>query len=118
MLRRKHKDTDDDRDLVDEDEDDEAEDELLDADEIEIVDEGTSGLVGLLAGLVIGAFVGAGVALLLAPERGDVTRRRIRTKFSDVTYEARDQFEGWRDQAERELRRRQRKVRRRLRQGS
>ena len=118
MLRRKNRDTDDDRDLVDEIEDDEAEDELLEADEIEIIDDGGSGLVGLLAGLVIGVFVGAGVALLLAPERGDVTRRRIRTKFSDVTDEARDQFEGWRDQAERELRRRQRKVRRRLRQGS
>jgi hypothetical protein len=118
MLRRRNRDTEDDRDLVDEVEDDEAEDELLDADEIEIVDEGTPGIVGLLAGLVIGAFVGAGVALLLAPERGDVTRRRIRTKFSDVTDEARDQFEGWRDQAERELRRRQRKVRRRLRKGA
>lgn len=116
MLRRKNRDIEEERDLVDEVEDDEDED-LLDAEEIEIVDEGTSGIVGLLAGLVIGTFVGAGIALLLAPERGDVTRRRIRTKFHDVTDEARDQFEGWRDQAERELRRRQRKVRRRLRQG-
>lgn len=73
-----------------------------------------SGTVGFLAGMVIGAFVGAGVALLLAPERGDVTRRRIRSKLRDVSDDARDQIDDWRDGAERELRRRQRQLRKRL----
>lgn len=99
-----------------------VEDDLEDADEeelAEIVEEAhASGAVGFLAGIVVGAFVGAGMALLLAPERGDVTRRRIRTKFRDVTDDARDQFDDWRDGAERELRRRQRTIRKRLKRDS
>lgn len=96
--------------VVDDDLEQEAEDELA-----EFVEEAhASGTVGFLAGIVLGAFVGAGVALLLAPERGDVTRRRIRSKLRDVTDDARDQIDDWRDGAERELRRRQRQLRKRL----
>jgi hypothetical protein len=99
-----------DLEVVDDELEDDEEEEFA-----EIVEEArASGAVGFLTGLVVGAFVGVGMALLLAPERGDVTRRRIRTKIRDVTDDARDQFDDWRDGAERELRRRQRKLRKRL----
>ncbi len=79
--------------------------------------EGATGIVGFLSGFVLGALAGAGLALLLAPERGDVTRRRIRKKFRDVSSDAREQIDDWKDDAERELRRRQRQLRKRLERG-
>jgi len=92
-----------------------VEDEELEEDLEELEDgEGATGLVGFLAGFTLGALAGAGLALLLAPERGDVTRRRIRKKFRDVSDDARDQFEDWKDDAGRELRRRQRQLRKRI----
>ena len=92
-----------------------VEDEAADDELEEIVEaEGATGIVGFLSGFVLGALAGAGIALLLAPERGDVTRRRIRKKFRDVSSDARDQFDDWKDDAERELRRRQRQIRKRL----
>ncbi|HVF40259.1 MAG TPA: YtxH domain-containing protein [Gemmatimonadaceae bacterium] len=36
-------------------------------------------------GMVIGAAIGAGVALLIAPDRGDRTRARLRRKVSGET---------------------------------
>jgi hypothetical protein len=91
----------------------EPEEEL---DEVEIYEtESASGIVGFLGGLVLGALIGAGVALLVAPERGDVTRRRLRTRLRDAGDDAKEQLEDWRDDAERELRRHRRKLQRRLR---
>jgi uncharacterized membrane protein YccC len=101
-------------DLVEDDEDFSDEEEL----EALVEAEGASGLIGFIGGLLLGTLIGAGVALLVAPERGDVTRRRIRTKVRDVTGDAREQFEDLRDGAERELRRRRRKIRRRLNRGA
>ncbi|MBE0591626.1 MAG: YtxH domain-containing protein [Gemmatimonadales bacterium] len=92
-----------------------VEDEAPDDELEEIVEaEGAISIVGFLSGLVLGALAGAGIALLLAPERGDVTRRRIRRKFRDVSTDAREQFDDWKDDAGRELKRRQRQVRKRL----
>jgi len=94
---------------------DRVEDEPMDDDLEEIVEaEGATSIVGFLSGLVLGALAGAGIALLLAPERGDVTRRRIRKKFRDVSTDAREQFDDWKDDAGRELRRRQRQIRKRI----
>jgi gas vesicle protein len=94
---------------------DRVEDETTDDELEEIVEaEGASAIVGFLSGLVLGALAGAGIALLLAPERGDVTRRRIRKKFRDVSTDAREQLDDWKDDAGRELRRRQRQIRKRL----
>lgn len=99
-------------DLV-EDDDEELED---DEDLEEMYEgEGTSGIAGFIGGLMLGAMLGAGIALLIAPERGDVTRRRLRNRFQDVAEDARDQFDDWRDSAERELRRGRRTVKRKLR---
>jgi hypothetical protein len=97
-------------DLVEDDEEQFEEEEL---DELE--DIGTArGVVGFIGGLMLGALIGAGVALLLAPDRGYVTRRRIRTRFEDVRDDAKDQIDDWRGSAEREFKRGRRKVQRKL----
>ena len=44
-------------------------------------------------GLLIGALVGAGVALLVAPHSGEETRRLIRRKAKRIASEARDKFD-------------------------
>jgi hypothetical protein len=74
-----------------------------------------SGAVGFMGGLILGALIGAGIALLVAPERGDVTRRRIRRRLRDLTGDARERLDDLRVGAERELSRRGRHLRRRLR---
>lgn len=80
---------------------------------------GAGRVLAFLGGLVVGALVGAGVALLLAPERGEITRRQVQRRFTDLKEGAREQFEGareqledWRDDAHRELRRQRRRLRR------
>ncbi|MFI5207044.1 MAG: YtxH domain-containing protein [Gemmatimonadales bacterium] len=45
------------------------------------------------AGLLIGALVGAGVALLFAPQSGEETRRLIRRKAKHLTDDAKDRYE-------------------------
>jgi gas vesicle protein len=97
------------RDDAEEIEQDDEGEELLE-------DEGWSGGsgVGFLVGFVLGALVGAGTALLLAPDRGDVTRRRIGRRVRRLREGAVDRIEEVRDGAERELRRAKRRVRRHL----
>ncbi len=70
---------------------------------------------GFAAGLVVGALVGAGIAILVAPERGDVLRKRIGSGLRDIHEDARGQLGDWRDDARRELSKQRRKLRRRLR---
>jgi hypothetical protein len=107
------------------DDDYENDDELLDDEELteddledeveEIIEgEGASSIVAFAAGLVIGAFIGAGAALLAAPERGAVTRRRLGRRFRDLQQDARDQVEDWRGEVGGELGRRRRRLRRRI----
>jgi gas vesicle protein len=48
-----------------------------------------AGLV-LLAGLLLGGLIGAGVALLLAPQSGHKTRRQIRRKGRDLREQTTD----------------------------
>lgn len=67
-----------------------------------------------LAGLALGSILGAGAALLLAPARGDVTRRRIRRRFRDLRDDAAERLDDARDAAGRELRRQRRRLRRHL----
>jgi gas vesicle protein len=45
------------------------------------------------AGLLIGALVGAGVALLFAPQSGQDTRRLIRRKAKRIADDATDRYE-------------------------
>jgi hypothetical protein len=43
---------------------------------------------GFITGLVFGAILGAGLALLFAPERGDLTRRRMRRRLRSLRKDA------------------------------
>ena len=102
--------------LVDADEEfeEDLEEELEDE---EHDDDGTGtaspgAVVGFLTGLVVGVVAGAGVALLLAPDRGDVTRRRIRSRFQDMQDDAEDRFKSVREETGRRIRRGRRRRRR------
>jgi gas vesicle protein len=50
-----------------------------------------------LAGLAIGALVGAGVALLLAPKSGAETRLAVSRRAKIMAREARDRYEDLRE---------------------
>ena len=83
----------------------------------EVVDEGVGGGGGaltFLAGLGLGALLGAGLALLFAPERGSVTRRRLRRRLRDLGADTADRVGELRHRAERELRRGRRRMARHL----
>ena len=56
-------------------------------------DEHSSQVVNFVSGLVLGAVLGAGVALLTAPESGRRTRRRIRRAATDVRETATDRWD-------------------------
>jgi gas vesicle protein len=45
-------------------------------------DESGRGLGGFAAGVIFGAMLGAGIALMFAPERGDTTRRRLSRRLT------------------------------------
>lgn len=90
-------------------EDDELEDELEVEDDLQV-----RGAMGFLAGLVLGGILGAGAALLLAPQRGEVTRRRLRRRMSDIRTDAADQLGDLKDDARRELKRQRKRLKRRL----
>jgi gas vesicle protein len=51
------------------------------------------GPAGFAAGLIVGALLGASLALLFAPDRGDRTRRAVRQKLHDLRREAADGLE-------------------------
>ncbi len=73
-----------------------------------------SGVTGFATGLILGALIGAGTALLLAPQRGDVTRSRIAKRVRGMRDDAREQVGEWADDARRQLRRQRKRLRRRL----
>ena len=96
-------------------------DEFLDGDEDDIEDgeevlettetSGRSGTLSFMAGMVLGALVGAGVALLMAPERGVVTRKRLKKLMGRMGNDAKEKMEDWRDDVKAELKRRRRQIR-------
>src|SRR2546430_426984 len=49
--------------------------------------------LGFVAGLVLGALVGAGVALLVAPDRGSVTRKRLKRFVRRVRSDTKDRLD-------------------------
>jgi gas vesicle protein len=51
------------------------------------------GTSGFAAGLVVGALLGASIALLFAPDRGDRTRRAVRQRLRRLRDEAADGLE-------------------------
>ena len=99
-------------------------DEDLDRDEDELEDEDgfiesteaeangrRSGTLSFIAGMVLGALMGAGVALLVAPERGAVTRRRLKKLVGRIRHDAGERVADWRDDVKAELKRRRRQIR-------
>ena len=52
---------------------------------------GGRGLGRFAAGLIFGVVLGAGLALLLAPERGDRTRRRLRRRLERLREDTADE---------------------------
>jgi hypothetical protein len=75
---------------------------------------GGGGPLGFLAGFALGALLGAGMALLFAPERGTVTRRRLRRRLRDLGADTADRVGELRHRAEREVRRGRRRIARHL----
>ncbi len=56
-----------------------------------------SQVLNFVSGLLLGAVIGAGIALLAAPEPGHRTRRRIRRKAGDIRETASDKWEDLTD---------------------
>jgi gas vesicle protein len=69
------------------------------------------GTAGFMAGILFGAFLGAGFALLLAPERGEKIRGRLKRRMRSLRDDARDGIDRAGNATRKELRRRQRRIR-------
>ena len=65
---------------------------------------------GFAAGLVFGAILGAGLALLFAPERGQTTRRGLRRRLARLREDAEAGLERAGAGTRRELARRRRQI--------
>lgn len=71
-------------------------------------DDGNSGVRTFAAGLLIGALVGAGVALLVAPLSGRDTRRMISRRARRLAADARDRYDDARHELHQARERRRR----------
>ncbi len=60
-------------------------------------------LVSFISGLILGAALGAGVALLTAPEQGTRTRRKIRRAASHIREGASDRWDDLADDLKRRV---------------
>jgi len=60
-------------------------------------------IASFLISLVMGSLIGAGVALLMAPQSGDKTRALIKGKSSEIRVKALETAENTRDRAEKTL---------------
>jgi len=65
---------------------------------------------GFAAGIVIGVVLGAGLALLFAPERGETTRRQLRRRLARLREDAEAGLERAGKRTRRELARRRRQI--------
>lgn len=71
---------------------------------------GGSGVAGFAMGVVFGALLGAGLALLYAPDRGDETRRDLKRRLNRLREDAEDGLDRVGDRARKELVRRRRRL--------
>lgn len=71
----------------------------------------TQGLRSLGLGLLLGAAIGAGAALLMAPQSGDATRRQLRKGARRLARRSSDAMADWWEEADRTARRKLRRGR-------
>jgi gas vesicle protein len=81
--------------------------------EIEATDP-PKGSAGFSAGLLLGIVLGAGVALLFAPEQGQKTRGRLRKRMRSLSEDAREGIDRAGTRTRKELLRRKRRLREEL----
>lgn len=79
-------------------------------------DAGNRVTIAFGAGVAAGALLGAGLALLLAPQSGRATRALIRTRAQRLPVHARDSWDDLGDELRLALRRRAKGLRRKVRQ--
>jgi gas vesicle protein len=85
---------------------DKSSDEL--AAESLIEDVSSRSTAGFVAGVLFGAFLGAAIALLFAPERGEKTRGRFARRLKTLKEDARDGIDRASQRTRKEIRRRRR----------
>ncbi len=56
--------------------------------------------IGFVFGLLVGALVGASIAVILAPQSGDDTRGALRTRAEDLRHKAHDLVAEMKDDAD------------------
>ena len=69
-----------------------------------------------VAGFLLGVFIGAGVALLFAPERGERTRNRLRRRLQSFREDALEGIDDASSRTRAELQRRRRRLKEELEQ--
>lgn len=69
---------------------------------------------GLVAGILFGVFIGAAVALLFAPERGEKTRGQVRRRIHSMRQDALEGIDRAGSVTRKELRRRRRQLQAKL----
>ncbi len=74
-------------------------------------EERSSGL-SFLAGLILGAAIGAGVALLTAPQSGKRTRRQLKQAADGVRESATERWDGFTDDVRSVVKSGRRRIRR------
>ena len=73
---------------------------------------------GFAAGLVVGVLLGAGIALLYAPDRGSRTRSALSRRLRRLREEAAEELERAGGRTRRDLRRRRERLQERLEQAA
>jgi hypothetical protein len=68
------------------------------------------GLAGFAAGMVFGTLIGAGIALMFAPESGEKTRRRLRRRLERLREETAEGLERAGSSTRRDLARRRKRL--------
>ena len=76
--------------------------------------DGVRGAANFLAGMVVGALIGAGIAILVAPAEGSVLRRRLARRARELGERAKEGLDETAHRARRDLARRRRKLQARL----
>jgi gas vesicle protein len=75
---------------------------------------GIRGTANFVAGMVLGALIGAGIAMLVAPAEGSVLRKRLGRQARELGERAREGLDDAAHRARRDLARRRRRLQARL----